>query len=218
MLRQFVAYLFMLTGVFAEPMPIDLEPLQFGPDVRRNGDVLRIELPSAGEAKVVRLFELENPQITQDSYALTGEVRYENVAGVSYLEMWNHLPGKAGESTITQSFFSRTLESSGPLGQLSGDSDWRDFRLPALVNDGSKRRPLKLSINLHLAQGGTVEIRDLRLIDGLGVIPGVSTQSRLFSLIFVAGMVCAAGALVGWLGFLRRQRQNELRRIQAADL
>src|SRR5687768_11923086 len=51
------------------------------------------------------LFVLEQPKITTDFYKIVGEVRYENVAGDGFLEMWNHFGAGA--------FFSRTMGESG---------------------------------------------------------------------------------------------------------
>jgi hypothetical protein len=96
-----------------------------------------------------------HPGISAPSYALTGQVRYQGVAGEGYLEMWNHFPGD-------QAFFSRTLSPSGPLQALSGSSAWRPFLLP--FTKGDTEGPEKLVVNVVLPEGGQVDLRDLRLL------------------------------------------------------
>ena len=203
----------------AESKSLDLEALKIDPAVAREGAVLTLEAPDDGSKKTHPILEIENPGITQESYAVSGEVRYSGMADGSYLENWNHLPAKAGDKEIAQSFFSRTLGESGPMGKLSGDSDWRDFQLPGIVNDGSGRVPLKLSMNVHFADGtGKVELRNLKVIDGLGPIGGPAVQwSRNLVLVnILIGIVVLIG--LGWWQLVRRKRKEELRRIQAADV
>ncbi|MBI1346078.1 hypothetical protein GC163_07295 [bacterium] len=116
---------------------------------------LRLEHQGAGPRQF-QLAVLNDPPITTDhvSYVIRGRVRYENVTGVGYLELLNYF----GDSP----YFSRTLATSGTLGQLTGTSDWRDFALPFFKNH--EPPPQKLEINLHLPGSGIVELTDLELI------------------------------------------------------
>lgn len=101
------------------------------------------------------LVTIDDPQITGPAYVVAGQVRYEGVEGQGYLEMWSVLPG--GER-----FFTRTLAGEGVLAALHGDSQWRRFELP-FVLDGSPA-PRRLEINLVLPGGrGIVWLGPLRL-------------------------------------------------------
>ena len=86
---------------------------------------------SQGEARTFVILSISDPGITASSYALVGEVRYENVEGTGYLEMWNYFPdGKT--------YFSRTLGDSGPFQSLSGSCGWRSFTLPFYIGNATK--------------------------------------------------------------------------------
>src|SRR5262249_50871457 len=109
--------------------------------------------PSAMSATVLTIVQ---PKITTDSYAITGEVRYDNVEGDGFLEMWSHF----GE---TAAYFSRTLGVSGPMAELTGTSDWRAFNLPFNAK-GASSPPTKLVLNIYLPGKGSVFLRNLKLI------------------------------------------------------
>ena len=118
-------------------------------------DRLKLVNEQAG-VRSIPLCELDSPPIKTDSYALRGKIRYENVVGNGFLEMWNHFPGE-GE------FFSRTMDSSGPMGMVTGSSPEREFILP-FHTFGQAPAPKKLAINLVLNGPGTVEIGPLELV------------------------------------------------------
>lgn len=175
---------------------------------------------SAGQPPAIQLFEIADPDIDTDAYEIVGEVRHSGVTGDGFLEMWSHLPAKRGESEIAASFFSRTLALSGPMAKLTGDADWRPFQLPAIVNDGSGRRPLKLTVNVVLPDGGSVEVRRLKLRAAPGLTATVGSGGiALGFYVLIGGLGLALGAgLVVLICLIRRQRSaSELRRIQAAD-
>jgi hypothetical protein len=101
---------------------------------------------------------------------------------------------------------------------LTGDSDWRAFQLPAFINDGSGRRPLKLTLNVVLPGEGTVELRSLKLQKL--PMPRVGTFApggpEIFLLVGVS--IAFGAAIVGLVWFLKKRRSDsELRRIQALD-
>ncbi len=107
------------------------------------------------------LVELEDPGVSSPVYALKGMIRYEDVQGDGFLQMDNHF-GEPG------TFFTKSLAPAGPLGKLSGSSDWRPFVLPFYANtgdqaDGASPLPEKLSLSLYLPGSGTVSIGDLGL-------------------------------------------------------
>ncbi len=103
------------------------------------------------------LLTIDKPPVTSMIYELTGEIRYEGVAGTGYLEMWSDFPqGK---------FFSRTLGAagSGPMGQIAGSSSWRTFELP-FNRTGSTALPARLEFNIFLPGRGVVFISPVKLI------------------------------------------------------
>ena len=212
-----------LAAFASEPQNLDLAKLNLGAGVtlKKEGEqsILRIDRAKSKEAQSVFLFNLEKPAVASDSYALLGEIRYENMPSGSFLETWNHFPEKKGGTEIGASCFSRTMGDSGPMGKLSGNSDWRFFTLPFFMNDGSGRRPLRITFNAQFAgPGGVVEIRNLRFRDGLGT--GAATSLLHLSPLLVGGVVGAAVATTAGVFVWRaaaRRTQRELRRIQSMD-
>jgi hypothetical protein len=130
------------------------------------GEVIPVDGPHANVLEIAhsgpgpadfQLVEITEPGITELQYAVSGQVRYENVTGTSYLEMLNYLPDGRW-------FFTRGLAEVGPMQYLTGSSTWRDFRLPgSLGEDPNVPRPNRLVINLHLDGPGTVYLSDLRV-------------------------------------------------------
>ena len=118
---------------------------------------LKIE-NSQVEPRTFAVLSISDPGITASSYALVGEVRYENVEGTGYLEMWNYFPdGKM--------YFSRTLGDSGPFQSLSGSCGWRSFTLPFYIGNTTKMRPNKLDFNVVLPSSGTVYLSPIKLVE-----------------------------------------------------
>ena len=107
------------------------------------------------------LLELPNPGVTLPIYALKGMVRYDDVQGDGFLQLDSHF-GDAG------TFFTKSLAAAGPLGKLSGSSDWRPFVLPFFANSGDQADsaaplPDTLALSLVLPGAGTVSISDVGL-------------------------------------------------------
>ena len=100
------------------------------------------------------LVTIVRPEIEAGPYAVTGEVRYEDVRGQGYLEMWSVFPDGSR-------YFSRTLEAEGPLAALTGTSDWREFQLPFFPGQGTP--PTSLEINVVLPGPGRVWVGPLRI-------------------------------------------------------
>jgi hypothetical protein len=125
--------------------------------------VLKIE--NTNEAPLqVTLFRIEKPPIASATYAILGEIRYENVQGNAYLEMWNYFPPVSSGLPEGQ-YFSRTLgeAGSGPVGRISGTSSWRPFSL-TFDRSGTTNLPTRLEINIFLPARGVVWLGSPRLM------------------------------------------------------
>jgi len=151
----------------------------------------------------VTVLTIDQPQIAGPRYRLSGRLRYENVEGAGYLEMWNHFPG-GGQ------YFSRTLGDQGPMMKLKGTSGWRSFVLPFDATGAPS--PTRLVVNVVLPGRGTVYLGPLELSDERGAAstqPGDVTTSRLAGMAGgVAGAVIGSlGALIGVLTSLGRARR-----------
>jgi hypothetical protein len=147
--------------------------------------------PGAMSATVLTIVQ---PKITTDFYAVTGEVRYDNVEGDGFLEMWSHF----GE---TAAYFSRTLGAAGPMAKLTGTSHWRAFTLPFNAK-GASSRPSKLTLNVQLPGKGGVFLRNLKLVQSTS-FDGATTQIGSGWSYQTAGIVGGVGgALIGCLGAL----------------
>jgi len=108
------------------------------------------------------LFTIDSPPITSMNYAVSGEIKYEGVQGEGYLEMWNTFPPLEAGAAEAKAF-SRTLDTSGPMGKISGTSNWRSFSLP-FNRTGSASPPTRLEINVILPGRGVVFIGPLSLV------------------------------------------------------
>lgn len=223
-------------------IPIDLGKVQLGLQAQLANEggqaSIRVEGATGEKPQDIHLFDIDQPAITQDVYALTGEIRYENVAGQSYLETWNHFPSADGEGSTAAKFFTRTLNHTGPMSVISANSDWRPFQLPFFINVGDSKlaaKPAKITFNLHLEGAGLVEIRNVELVDGLEtpaealrrkVLPG-PTEILLFVFLVIAAVAVVTTIIVVSVrrknriaDELRRKKQtaDELRRIRANDV
>ena len=114
----------------------------------------------AAETGAIPVLTDSKPGRPLSPYQVTGEVRYEGVHS-GFLEMWNHFPPSA-PGAPGQSYFSRTLADSGPLGKLEGTSAWRPFVLP-FFPEGASGPPSRLELNVVLPDGGSVWLRNVRL-------------------------------------------------------
>ncbi len=135
-----------------------------GTPVKLDGrTVLKIE--NTNDAPLLlSIFKIEKPAITSAAYAVLGEIKYENVQGSGYLELWNYFP-PLSPGLPEGPYFSRTLEEagSGPLGRISGTSSWRPFALP-FDRSGMTNRPTRLEISIFLPGRGVVWLGPPRLM------------------------------------------------------
>lgn len=107
------------------------------------------------------LLEIPEPDISAPVYALTGKIRYSDVEGDAFLQMDNHF-GEYG------TFFTKGIAPSGPVGKITGSSDWRPFVLPFNAGTGDQSDGVtpvlsELTLSLYLPGSGTVSIRDIQL-------------------------------------------------------
>lgn len=83
-------------------------------------------------------------------YIVSGKIRYHQVEGNAYLEMWNVLPDGGR-------YFTRTLAPSGTMGIITGSSDWRTFELPFDLM-GIRPEYVLLEINVIMPGKGMIEL------------------------------------------------------------
>jgi len=126
------------------------------------------------------LVVLPQPGISSPVYALKGMVRHEDVEGDAYLQMNNDF----GDIGV---FFSKGLAASGPMGKISGSSEWRPFILPFYANQGDQAAgetlaPVEVTLALHLPGAGTVAIRDVKLYQYAGDEDPLSSARQGFSM------------------------------------
>jgi hypothetical protein len=168
-----------------------------GVEVRDDGT---LNVPSSGSGpRTLTLVEIESPPIGSDFYAVRGRVRYRDVKGDAYLEMWSVF--EEGH------FFTRTLDVSGPLQKITGSSDWRDF---GLVFDatGAAAPPSRLIVNIVLPGAGEVSLTSLSVVElDPGDFASADPARRVGLWGGIAGSVLGiAGALLGWLASAGRAR------------
>jgi tRNA A-37 threonylcarbamoyl transferase component Bud32 len=141
-----------------------------------------LKIENANDAPLqLSLLKIEQPPITSARYFLWGEIKYENVQGDGYLEMWNYFPPLQPGLPEGQ-FFSRTLAppSSGPLGKISGTSSWRAFALP-FDRTGTVGAPTRLEVNIFLPGRGVVFLGSVKLMQSANALSATtwSLPSRL---------------------------------------
>jgi hypothetical protein len=146
---------------------------------------------------------LEAPAVTGDQYAIRGNVAYEGVEGVGYIEMWSVFPDGGR-------YFSRTLGESGPMGKLHGTSAVRPFVLPFLLTPEAAR-PVRLEVNVVLPAGGRVTLSDLAFASGPSAMatPGAWWSGPSSGLLggMLGGGVGVLGAVIGTLCSMGRARR-----------
>jgi hypothetical protein len=146
------------------------------------------------------LIELPEPGVSMPVYALKGMLRYEDVQGDGFLQLDNHF-GELG------TFFTKGLAAAGPLGKISGTSDWRPFVLPFYANsgdqaDGASPLPEKLSLSLYLPGSGTVSISDLGLYQYASGEDPLQASGQWFGNRTATLLGAIGGGLIGLWGAL----------------
>lgn len=171
------------------------------------GDVLKITNDS-GLPLTVKLQTIDNPPITETRYAIEGEVRYANVLGQGHLESWNEFE--------TGNFFSKTTQPSGPMGVITGTSNWRSFVIPFTITRKSTP-PKRIELNLVLPGNGTVWLRPATLTHlGPGGLPTPEGQwwsNRTTGILggVLGSLIGCLGALIGTLSSRGKARKLVMR-------
>lgn len=179
-------------------------------------------------AKVLQLplWKLEKPGITKKCYALRGKVRYKDVSGIGYFELWNEFP-PAKPGGPAPRYFSRSLAETGPFSRITGSSDWREVFIPFDASEAPEH-PQTLELNLSLPGAGEVEVTSLVLMQFDNaeamwgtIVTGAASPSGVHgygtrTIALVAGIVCLLGIFV-WAWARKGRHVAEARRMKAMD-
>jgi hypothetical protein len=162
-----------------------------------------LKIESKGQPATITVLTIDRPGVAAPRYALTGQVRYEGVEGIGYLELWNHFPDGSH-------FFTRTLAENGPMMRLQHTSGWRPFTLP--FDATGAPAPTRLVLNVVLQGRGTVYLGPVQLVDAPDSAAGRGTGwtlDRRGGLIggIAGAIVGCVGALIGVLTSLGRARR-----------
>jgi hypothetical protein len=146
------------------------------------------QVAADGSGGLFPLIAVDAPDLGRVGFSVRGRVRYSDVAGSGYLEMWSVF-ADGGR------YFSRTLGTEGPMAVVTGSSDWRPFELPFFLEGAAP--PSRLEINVVLPGSGTVEIGPLEVVRLAEAGSGAWLPDR------AVGVVGAAlGSAIGLLGAL----------------
>ena len=107
-------------------------------------------LVDAQEERVIRLFEVPDPDVEQCLLTYRASLKTEGLTGRAFLEMWCRLPGQ-GE------FFSRGLNQT-----VKGTTDWASYEIPFRLK--RDQRPDLIKLNLAIEGEGKVWIKDVELL------------------------------------------------------
>jgi len=174
---------------------------------------------ASGNARVIAdpaggtfpLAKIEAPDLGTVGYAIRGQVRYADVTGQGYLEMWSYFADGSR-------YFSRTLATQGPMAVLSGTSDSRPFELPFSLQGATG--PERLEVNVVLPGSGTVEVSPLELVrldaDAAGGGAWLSDRSIGVAGALIGVAVGIFAASIAWLVGHRRGRRFVLPAMTAA--
>lgn len=129
---------------------------QIVPSETKGQAALRITNTDAAP-KPVRLTNIEDLSPAGNTFALEGKVRYADVQGDAYLEMWVVFPDQSR-------YFTRTLADFGQMQKITGSADWRPFILPFRIN-GPLPEKVTLEVNAYMPGKGTIDITPLKLLN-----------------------------------------------------
>lgn len=138
------------------------------------------------------LVVLDGLSPTTSMFAVDGQVKYRDVEGDAYFEMWTVYPDG-------RRFFTRTLAETGPLQKITGTSEWRAFSLPFNAS-GPLPEHVKLEVNVFMPGAGMIDISPLRIVN---LSPDLFRQQTYWWSGQTAGWIGGGlGAGIGLLGAL----------------
>jgi hypothetical protein len=157
------------------------------------------QVSADGSGGLFPLIAVNVPDLGRVGFSVRGRVRYSDVAGSGYLEMWSVF-ADGGR------YFSRTLGAEGPMAVVTGTSDWRPFELPFFLEGAAP--PNRLEINVVLPGSGTVEIGPLEVVRLAEAGSGAWLPDRAVGVVGAAlgSAIGVLGALVGVLVSRNRGR------------
>lgn len=163
-----------------------------------------------GMPALAPILEFPAPKIQNQVFMLTGWVRYENVRGTGFLEMWSLFPDGSH-------YFTRTLSGAGPMGLFTGTSEWRPIQLPFQMAPGpDAARPNKLIVNAAFQGPGTIWLSGLKVVESDGRF--VSSQGNAWWDRRLSGWIGAIGGtilgLFGSLIGLFSRRESKIRYVK----
>jgi hypothetical protein len=133
---------------------------------------------------------IDHPPIGSSNYQLLGEVWYTGIRGTGYLEMWSYFADGSA-------YFTRTLDTTGALQSLSGDSNWRSFVLP--FHAQPETIPTKIVVNIVLPGKGTIKLSPLALAPIVSGPEWWSPQTGAWIGGILGALLGSMCGLIGWL-------------------
>src|SRR5256884_3327564 len=196
------------SAVAAQDLTIDWSRTVVTAGVVRTGEgpgatpALELRTTATGPTSF-HLVTIDHPQIAGRRYVASGEVRYQDVGGGGYVEMWTVSPDG-------RRFFSRTLAAQGPRAALHGESSWRRFELPFDMS-GASQAPSRLEINLMLPGRGAVWLGPMHLQRATAQAEAAqggwwSARSGTLLGAMMGSLAGVVGAIIGVLGGRGRAR------------
>lgn len=139
--------------------------------------VLKIEETNTAP-KQWTFLKITKPPIQARNYAITGEIKFENVEQDSLLATWSYFP-PLKEGAQQYQYYSYTGESDGPMEKIRGTSDWRTFSLPLDRSTGNyppdaatpfdpkttAEPPTSIETQAFLPGGGTIYLKNVKLVE-----------------------------------------------------
>lgn len=159
-------------------------------------DQAAVEIHGEAGQTLTTIVQVDNPPVASHQYVVRGRVKYEDVAGTAYLEMWSDFGAQGAH-------FSRTLGEVGPMRLITGTSNWRDIELPFFAEPGM--RPARITINVVMPGKGTIQLSPLTL-QSLDSASAWWTPPQGGLVGGIGGSVL--GILGGAIGFLASRRRG----------
>lgn len=161
------------------------------------GGALRVETGPDGPHNVVVL-EIDAPPLSGPRWRLEGRMRYQNVESEGHLILISKLEGR--------DYTTKTVAYEGPIGKITGSSDWRRFALPFRLTD-QKGPPEKLTLQVFLPGSGIVDLSpvqlyadfDDELVANLGPRIGWNQGTMGMAAGLFGGLLGLIGAILGLL-------------------